>query len=140
MRNISPSNRKPSAAGSGVRTEDLWATCRPPYPLCHSDYPSGSLLLLLLLLLRQIDSPGRGGSEMITRDVRPQSERKSEHYKLAHTDSHTHVLAIQTLTTQTHCTHNTNSQHKLTTHTHNTRFSSCFGPWGWQFCQMCEFW
>ena len=68
-------------------------------------------------LLRQIDSPGRGGSEMITRDVRPQSERKSEHYTLAHTDSHTHVLAIQTLTTQTHCTRNTNSQHKLTTHT-----------------------
>ena len=24
MRNISPSNRKPSAAGSGFRTEDLW--------------------------------------------------------------------------------------------------------------------
>ena len=30
MRNISPSNRKPSAAGSGFRTEDLWVTCRPP--------------------------------------------------------------------------------------------------------------
>ena len=42
MRNISPSNRKPSAAGSGFRTEDLWVTCRPPYPLCHSGYPSGS--------------------------------------------------------------------------------------------------
>ena len=41
MRNISPSNRKPSAAGSGFRTEDLWVTCRPPYPLCHSGYPSG---------------------------------------------------------------------------------------------------
>ena len=39
MRNISPSNRKPSAAGSGFRTEDLWVTCRPPYPLCHSGYP-----------------------------------------------------------------------------------------------------
>ena len=42
MRNISTSNRKPSAAGSGVRTEALWVTCRPPYPLCHSGYPSGS--------------------------------------------------------------------------------------------------
>ena len=41
VRNISPSNRKPSAAGSGYRTENLWVTCRPPQPLCHSGYPSG---------------------------------------------------------------------------------------------------
>ena len=47
MRNISPSNRKPSAAGSGFRTEDLWVTCRPPYPLCHSGYPSDPLISIL---------------------------------------------------------------------------------------------
>ena len=41
VRNISPSNRKPSAAGSGYRTENLWVTCRHSQPLCHSGYPSG---------------------------------------------------------------------------------------------------
>ena len=54
MRNISPSNRKPSAAGSGYRTEDIWVTCRPPYPLCHSGYWVLLFILIYIMLSRSI--------------------------------------------------------------------------------------
>ena len=41
VRNISPLNRKPSAAGSTYRTEDLGVTCRHSQPLSYSGFPSG---------------------------------------------------------------------------------------------------
>ena len=70
MRNISPSNRKPSAAGSGYRTEDLGVTCRYPQPLSHSGYPSG-FLSLILQLERLIGELGKDARVLVraTRDL-----------------------------------------------------------------------
>ena len=50
VQNISPPNRKPSAADSGYRTEDLGVTCRHPQPLSHSGYPSGFLRMSLCIV------------------------------------------------------------------------------------------
>ena len=69
-RNISPPNRKPSAAGSGFRTEDLWVTCRPPYPSCHSGYPSTVFVILVYPKVTEVKGRQWGSQPAKRADLR----------------------------------------------------------------------